>query len=125
MEKQNAEPEVPMTLTGAHEMAAIANLVESPFNTRKVFKNLDELAASIKSVGILSPLLVRPCPDNEGDDETLAVTHEGLPVSEPFLDHGGILALVGGRGDGGETRKHDGECCVRLLDHFGPCPCIG
>jgi len=40
----------------------LAELHESPWNPRKHFpqKGLDELASSIKKVGILSPLLVRP-----------------------------------------------------------------
>lgn len=44
----------------AYEIDSIA---PSPTNPRKVFKDIADLAASLKSVGVLQPLVARPAPD--------------------------------------------------------------
>ena len=50
----------------AYMNVPIAGLIESSTNPRKVFDQsfLEELAESIRSRGILSPLLVRPVNDS-------------------------------------------------------------
>ncbi len=51
-----------------YQMIPIEKLKESKFNTRKGVDQakLDELTASVKSVGVLTPLLARPIPKNGG-----------------------------------------------------------
>lgn len=48
----------------------LSSLVESPTNPRQTFHGLEDLAASIKSVGLLSPLMVR---ENPGDAERFEI----------------------------------------------------
>jgi ParB/RepB/Spo0J family partition protein len=45
--------------SGRAELIPLERLSESPFNPRKTFDRLDELAASIRAHGILQPLVVR------------------------------------------------------------------
>lgn len=47
----------------------IAKVHESPFNRRRAWGNLDELATSIKQVGVLEDLLARPHPKKKGEYE--------------------------------------------------------
>lgn len=51
------------------EPIPLSKLHESPFNRRRVWGNLDELATSIKAVGILEDLLARPHPKKAGEYE--------------------------------------------------------
>jgi ParB family chromosome partitioning protein len=44
-------------------------LHESPFNKRRNFGDLDELADSFRSVGVLQDVLARPHPEKEGEYE--------------------------------------------------------
>lgn len=52
-----------MTATKKMQDIALELLDPSPKNPRKVFKGVDELAASIEEFGVLEPLLVRPFGD--------------------------------------------------------------
>lgn len=56
----------------------VAQLRPSPFNPRKVFdpEALNELAASLRQVGILEPLLVRPVPAAAGEPDFEIVAGE-------------------------------------------------
>ena len=38
-------------------------LHESPFNPRRTFTAIDELAADIAAQGVIQPIVVRPTPD--------------------------------------------------------------
>lgn len=49
----------------------IAQLVISPFNTRRQIGDVSDLAASIRSIGLLQPIVVRPAPD-DGHYEVVA-----------------------------------------------------
>lgn len=49
-----------MINTGSILRLPLAALRESPTNPRKTMTGIDELAASIKEVGVMSPILVRP-----------------------------------------------------------------
>jgi len=51
------EPAAPFAMNV--QQVAIGELVESPTNPRKTFGDLEQLAQSIKSVGLVSPLVVR------------------------------------------------------------------
>lgn len=51
------EPAAPFVMMV--EQVSIAELAESPTNPRKTFGDLEQLAQSIKSVGLVSPLVVR------------------------------------------------------------------
>jgi ParB/RepB/Spo0J family partition protein len=58
------------TRVGFHEFST-AVLVPSTLNPRKRVSHLDELAASIREVGVIEPLLVRPTVMTTDDDETV------------------------------------------------------
>ena len=58
--------------TRPHDMINFDHLHPSPFNRRREWGSLDELAASIKTDGILEPLLVRARDPNEGGFELIA-----------------------------------------------------
>lgn len=49
----------------------IAQLVISPFNARRQIGDVSDLAASIRSIGLLQPIVVRPAPD-DGHYEVVA-----------------------------------------------------
>jgi ParB family chromosome partitioning protein len=49
----------------------IAQLMISPFNTRRQIGDVSDLAASIRSIGLLQPIVVRPAPD-DGHYEVVA-----------------------------------------------------
>lgn len=50
----------------------LSKLHESPSNPRKTFVGIEKLAESIKAVGLLVPLLVRPFPKRVGEFEVIA-----------------------------------------------------
>lgn len=54
---------------------------ESPFNRRRAWGKLDELAASIKKVGLLEELLARPHPSRKGEYE-LVFGHRRLRAAK-------------------------------------------
>jgi ParB/RepB/Spo0J family partition protein len=58
------------TRVGFHEFST-AVLIPSTLNPRKRVSHLDELAASIREVGVIEPLLVRPTVMTTDDDETV------------------------------------------------------
>lgn len=53
----------------------LSELYESPTNPRKHFRGLDELAESVQRVGVLSPLLVRAQPREEGGTYEIVFGH--------------------------------------------------
>jgi len=59
----------------------IDKLHESPFNRRRAWGNLDELAASIQKVGLLEELLARPHPSRKGEFE-LVFGHRRLRAAK-------------------------------------------
>lgn len=58
--KRSAEAPHPDVTKSKRKLAAPSEIDESPFNTRKDFGDLKSLAASIASVGLMQPLVVRP-----------------------------------------------------------------
>jgi ParB/RepB/Spo0J family partition protein len=58
----------PLDDGGTFELLAIDRIVPSPDNVRRNLGELDELAASIKAVGIVEPLIVERCDDDEEHD---------------------------------------------------------
>lgn len=48
-----------------HRVVSIDRLVENPDNERKTFRNMDGLIATVKSAGILEPLIVEPSADSK------------------------------------------------------------
>lgn len=62
VKKEPASPAPTTTATIERKSVALSLLVDSPLNPRKTFdkKRLDELAASMKAMGQLQPILVRP-----------------------------------------------------------------
>ena len=60
--------------SGSESSIPITKLRPSPLQPRRLFdKNgINELAESIKSKGLIQPILVRPSPTNEGDYEIIA-----------------------------------------------------
>lgn len=75
IKKSNAPAAPPML--GKYVELAPAAIVASPFNHRKKFEKLDELAESMRSKGVVSPITVRPT----SKYMDTAVTHE-LVVGE-------------------------------------------
>lgn len=55
-----------------HVIVPIEKVHESPFNRRRTWGNLEELAASFASVGVLEDLLGRPHPKRPGEIELAA-----------------------------------------------------
>jgi ParB/RepB/Spo0J family partition protein len=74
--KKSNEPAAPPML-GKYVELAPAAIVASPFNHRKKFEKIDELAESMRSKGVVSPITVRPT----SKYIDTAVTHE-LVVGE-------------------------------------------
>lgn len=60
------EFEAEMPMTEGVQMLSLDDLRESPTNPRKTFAKLEDLAASMKGVGVLQSLLVRPWPNGDG-----------------------------------------------------------
>ena len=66
----NTIPTAPTKTTAiAATMIALDKLHESPFNKRRTWGNLNELADSIKELGVLEPLLARAHPKKAGEHE--------------------------------------------------------
>lgn len=59
---------------GEQRMVAIAQVKSSPLNPRKDFREdeLGELAESIRTKGLVQPIIVRPDPHSKGDFEIVA-----------------------------------------------------
>lgn len=55
-----------------HQMVALKDIVVKPGRGRKVFKNIQELADSIKRQGFINPLCVAPAVDQPGKYELVA-----------------------------------------------------
>jgi ParB/RepB/Spo0J family partition protein len=53
---------------GPHRVWPVARIIASPFNPRRLFHGIEELAASIKAQGLVEPLICRPI---EGQPEVL------------------------------------------------------
>lgn len=58
--KRSAEAHHPDVGKSKHRMVALAELDESPFNTRRDFGDLRSLAESIANVGLMQPIVARP-----------------------------------------------------------------
>ena len=60
--------------TSSESTISIAKLRPSPIQPRRVFdkNSINELAESIKSKGLVQPILVRPSSTNEGEYEIIA-----------------------------------------------------
>jgi ParB/RepB/Spo0J family partition protein len=73
--------EVPTQATSGYRMIAIATLAESKTNPRKTWGDLDELAESVRQVGILQPVVATK---NTGDGEgyTLVFGHRRLRAAK-------------------------------------------
>ncbi|MGH9734680.1 MAG: ParB/RepB/Spo0J family partition protein, partial [Candidatus Acidiferrales bacterium] len=56
-------------IEGAFQLVPLARLVESKTNPRRHFAGLDELTASVKQHGVLTPLLVRKSQWHRIDEE--------------------------------------------------------
>lgn len=64
MASTKAAPDVTANagIEGAFQLVELSRLIESKTNPRRHFAGLDELTASVKQHGVLTPLLVRPVP---------------------------------------------------------------
>jgi ParB/RepB/Spo0J family partition protein len=64
------------------EWLSPAKICASPFNHRKKFTALDELATSLIEKGMISPITVRPRPSYAGERDVIAATPYELVVGE-------------------------------------------
>lgn len=87
---------VPLT----YEEVAMSRIVPNPHNPRKTFdeKPLDELAESIRFLGLIQPILLRPMEEKAADGQTAmmivfgerrwrAAQRAGLPAIPSFIGH--------------------------------------
>lgn len=63
--------EAPGTPLPVYRVMAPGSIRKSPFNHRKTFTGLDELAASLREKGMISPITVRPIKNTHGQDHEL------------------------------------------------------
>ena len=75
--------------SGSESSIPITKLRPSPLQPRRLFdKNgINELAESIKSKGLIQPILVRPSPTNKGDYEIIAGERRGLHKIPAVVRH--------------------------------------
>ncbi len=124
------EPAAPAPVASAIEQVALAELHEHPRNTRRRFveSEISELAASIREVGIIQPLVVRPraeggrelvCGAKRFRAATVAgLTHVPCAVRELSDEQVLVLMLAENKHRSGVHPLEEAEGFGRLRDEF-------
>jgi ParB family transcriptional regulator, chromosome partitioning protein len=122
-----AEPAPPPDpQAGEYRQVPIAQLAENPLNLRRRLDGIDELAASVRAVGVLEPLIVTPAPGAgllivAGHRRHAAARHAGLstvPCIVRDLDEAAIIqtALIENGHRQALTYLEEAEGLHRLMD---------